>query len=81
MAVVEALAVVAGVRVDTHHEILVKKLCASSRVRSFGSRRLRALVWAGGDFDRALEHAPKKDGGLSPMTLAWLLDQLSLRPA
>jgi hypothetical protein len=33
---------------------------------------------AGGDLDRALADAPKKDGGFSPLTLAWLVEQLDV---
>jgi hypothetical protein len=31
---------------------------------------------AGGDLDRAITEAGTKDGGFSPPTLAWVLDQL-----
>jgi hypothetical protein len=71
-----------GVRVDTRHEILVNKLCALvSRSELRDLEDARALVEAGGDLDRALADAPKKDGGFSPMTLVWLLDQLDLSRA
>ncbi len=69
----------AGLRVDTPHEILVNKLCALvSRAELRDLEDVRALVANGGDLDRALIDAPKKDGGFSPMTLAWLLPQLPL---
>ena len=66
-----------GVLVDTAHEILVNKLNAL-----LGRSALRdlvdvgALLDAGGDLDRAIADAARKDGGFSPPTLAWLLDQL-----
>lgn len=34
------------------------------------------LLAAGGDFDRALSDAPRKDGGFSPLTLAWVLKDM-----
>lgn len=72
----------AGLRVDSPHEILVNKLCALvSRSELRDLEDVRALLEAGGDLERALEDAPKKDGGFSPMTLAWLLPQVDLRRA
>lgn len=64
-----------GVLVDTPHEILVNKLTAM--LGRWAERDLidvRALLDAGGDLDRALADAPRKDGGFSPETLAWVLD-------
>jgi len=66
----------AKIQIDTRHEILVNKLCAL-----FGRSELRdlqdvhALLEAGQDLQRAVRDAPKKDGGFSPLTLAWLLRQ------
>jgi hypothetical protein len=34
---------------------------------------VRALLESGGDLERALADAPLKDGGFSPLTLAWVL--------
>lgn len=73
-----------GVRVlvDSFHEILVNKLCAlvsRSEVRDLVD--VRALLAAGGDFHRAMSDAPSKDGGFSPLVLAWCLRQLSLEDA
>ncbi len=65
-----------GLLVDTPHEILVNKLTAL-----LGRSALRdlvdvgALLAAGGDLERALHDASLKDGGFSPPTLAWLLEQ------
>ncbi len=79
---IEAPIVVDGTRLDTPHEILVNKLCALvSRSELRDLEDVRALVAAGGDLDRALGDAPKKDGGFSPMTLAWLLEQVNLQRA
>ena len=69
------------VRVDTAHEILVNKLCAilsRSELRDLAD--IEALLGAGGDLERAIADAPSKDGGFSPLTLAWLLKSLQLRP-
>lgn len=63
--------------VDTPHEILVNKLTAllsRSEVRDLED--VRALLAAGGDLERALADAPKKDGGFSPLTLAWVIREL-----
>lgn len=67
------------VRVDTAHEILVDKLCAlvqRSEVRDLFDVQQR--IAHGGDVRRALADAPRKDGGFSPLTLAWLLEQLAV---
>jgi len=67
------------VLVDAEHEILVNKLCALlSRSELRDLEDVRALLDAGGDLDRALGDAPKKDGGFSPLTLAWLVEQLEV---
>jgi len=64
----------AVMRVDSPHEILVNELCAL-----LGRSELRdlvdvdALLGAGESLERAVGDAPKKDGGFSPLTLAWVL--------
>ena len=64
----------ARIRVDTTHEILVNKLCTLLGRAEFRDLvDVRALLAAGGDLARALQDAPRKDGGFSPLTLAWLL--------
>ena len=71
----------ATIAVDTAHEILVNKLTAllgRSELRDLVD--VRALLEAGVDFDRALRDAPKKDGGFSAMTLAWVLKDLKPEP-
>ncbi len=37
---------------------------------------VRALLDAGEDLVRALADAPRKDAGFSPVTLAWVIEQL-----
>lgn len=68
------------VRVDTAHQLLVNKLCALlSRSELRDLTDLRALLAAGGNLDRALADAPRKDSGFSPLTLAWVLRSLPIR--
>jgi hypothetical protein len=65
--------------VDTPHEILVNKLCAlvqRSELRDLVD--VRGLLGAGGDLERALRDAPRKDGGFSPLVLSWQLEGLDL---
>jgi hypothetical protein len=60
--------------VDTRHEILINKLVAMlgrSELRDL--QDIHVLLEMGGDLSRAVRDAPRKDGGFSPMTLAWLL--------
>ena len=60
--------------VDTPHEILVNKLAALlSRSELRDLVDVKALLAAGGDLERALGDAPRKDAGFSPLTLAWVL--------
>lgn len=63
-----------AIEVDTPHEILVNKLCAllgRSELRDLED--VRVLLENGGDLERALADAPRKDGGFSPLVLAWVL--------
>jgi hypothetical protein len=63
------------VRVDTAHEILVNKLgtlLSRSEVRDVIDAD--ALLGAGGDLQRALRDAARKDGAMSPATLMWVLE-------
>ncbi len=65
--------------VDTPHEILVGKLCAllgRAEIRDLFD--VRMLLARGGDLRRAVEDAPKKDGGFSPLVLAWVLRGLPI---
>lgn len=67
------------VLVDRPHEILVTKLCALlSRSELRDLEDVRALLDAGGDLARALADAPRKEAGFSPVTLAWVLEQLPI---
>ena len=62
------------IAIDSRHEILVNKLCTllgRSEIRDLVD--LRALLETDGDLDRALRDAPAKDGGFSPLVLAWCL--------
>jgi hypothetical protein len=65
------------IRVDTPHEILVNKLCAllgRAEIRDLVD--VRSLLETGTDLKRALQDAPRKDAGFSPLTLAWVLRDL-----
>jgi len=65
--------------VDTAHEILVNKL--NTLIQRMELRDLvdvGALLARGGDFDRALVEAPRKDAGFSALTFAWLLRELPI---
>jgi len=67
----------AEIAVDSAHEILVSKLTTllhRSELRDLVD--VKALLEAGGDLDLAVEQAPQKDGGFSPLTLAWVLKDL-----
>ncbi len=69
----------AKIRVDTPHEILVNKLCALlGRAELRDLVDVRALLEARGDLKRALRDAPRKDGGFSPLVLAWVLRRLQI---
>lgn len=73
---------VAVISVDSPHEILVNKLCAllhRSELRDLDD--VRALLESGLSLDRALEDAPRKDGGFSALVLSWLLSGWDLRSA
>jgi len=63
-----------SILVDTPHEILVNKMCAllqRSELRDL--QDVQELLSRGGDLARALGDCPIKDGGFSPLTLAWVL--------
>lgn len=69
----------AEIPADSPHEILVNKLCAllgRSEIRDLID--IKALLESGLDLGRALSDAPRKDGGFSPLVLAWLLRSLPL---
>ena len=63
-----------GIRIDSPEEILATKLCAllsRSEIRDLVD--VMVLEKAGLDLEVALEAAEKKDTGLSPAQLAWVL--------
>ena len=69
----------ARILVESPHEILVSKLCALlSRSELRDLEDVRALLDAGGDLARAISDAPRKDAGFSPLTFAWVLEQLPI---
>jgi hypothetical protein len=71
----------APIQVDTPHEILVNKLCALlGRAELRDLIDLRELLAQGGNLEQALRDAPRKDGGFSPLTLAWVLKETSPVP-
>ena len=66
-----------GVRLDSPEEILANKLCAllsRSEIRDLID--VRELEKAGFSLENALPVAAKKDTGLSPAQLAWVLNQI-----
>ena len=71
----------ASIQVDTPHEILVNKLCALlGRAELRDLIDLKELLASGGSLERALRDAPRKDGGFSPLTLAWILKDMNPAP-
>lgn len=68
-----------GIRIDAPEEILANKLCAllsRSEIRDLVD--VRELEKAGYDLENALEAAAKKDSGLTPAQLVWVLSQIKL---
>ena len=66
--------------VDSPHEVLVNKLCALlSRSELRDVLDIKGLVESGADLDRAVADAPRKDAGISTLTLAWLLEGMKRR--
>lgn len=76
---IEEKPVYEGVRLDPPEEILANKLCtllARAEIRDLVD--VRALERAGCDLEQALAPAARKDGGLSPGQLAWVLSQIEI---
>jgi hypothetical protein len=72
----------APIQVDTPHEILVNKLCALlGRAELRDLIDVRDLLGMGGNLEQALRDAPRKDGGFSSLTLAWVLKEANPAPA
>ncbi len=68
---------VGSIRVDPPQEIFANKLCAllgRAEIRDLVD--VRALEQAGLPLEDALEAAQRKDGGLTPGQLAWVLSQI-----
>lgn len=71
--------VVHGIRVDPPEEILANKLCTLlSRAEIRDLVDVRALELAGYRMEEALPAAMRKDGGLTPAQLSWVLSQIDL---
>ncbi len=72
----------ATIAVDSRRELLASKLATlleRSEIRDLAD--VKALLDAGGDLETGLRDAPAKDGGFSPLTLAWVLKSYDPRPA
>lgn len=68
-----------AVRVDPPEEILANKLCTLlSRAEIRDLVDVRALELAGHRAEEVLPLAMRKDGGLTPAQLAWVLSQITL---
>jgi hypothetical protein len=70
---------VGSIRLDPPEEILANKLCAllgRAEIRDLVD--VRALEESGLSLERALEAGQRKDGGLTPAQLAWVLSQISI---
>lgn len=68
-----------AVKVDTLREIAANKICTLlSRSEIKDLVDLEALVNAGVNLEQALADARRKDAGVDPATLAWVLDQVSI---
>ena len=71
--------IINGIRIDSPEEILANKLCAllsRSEIRDLVD--VRELEKAGFYLEDALEAAAKKDSGLTPAQLTWVLSQVKL---
>lgn len=69
-----------SVLVDTPYEIMVNKLCALlGRAELRDLEDVGALLARGDDLERAVADAPRKDGGFSALTLAWVLENLDIQ--
>lgn len=69
--------IINGIRLDSPEEILANKLCtllSRSEIRDLVD--VQALETAGFSLENALQVAAKKDTGLSPAQLAWVLNQI-----
>lgn len=68
-----------AIRVDTLREIAANKICTLlSRSELKDLIDLREILAAGADLSQALADAERKEGGVDPATLAWLLSEITL---
>jgi hypothetical protein len=68
-----------GIRIDSTREIMANKLCTLlSRAELRDLVDVRALEQAGLRLEDHLEDAARKDAGLTPGQLAWVLSQLEI---
>jgi Nucleotidyl transferase AbiEii toxin, Type IV TA system len=68
-----------GIRIDPPQEILANKLClllSRSEIRDLVD--VRALEMAGYRMEDAIKAATKKDRGMTPAQLGWVLSQIEL---
>lgn len=71
--------IINGIRIDSPEEILANKLCAllsRSEIRDLVD--VRELEKSGLNLEDAVRFAEKKDSGLTPAQLAWVLKQIKL---
>jgi hypothetical protein len=76
---VEAKLSVGSIRIDPPEEIVANKLCTLlSRAEIRDLVDLRALESAGYRVENHIEPASRKDGGLTPGQLGWVLSQIEI---
>ncbi len=70
-----------AVRIDSTREIVANKLCAVlGRAEPKDLVDLQALLARGEPLERALEDAARKDAGVDPASLAFVLESISIGP-
>jgi hypothetical protein len=68
-------------RIDTAREIAANKICSVlGRAQIKDLVDLKFLLASGIDLSSALADAARKDAGVDPATLAWVLDQITISP-
>jgi hypothetical protein len=73
--------VVGRVRLDTAREIAANKVCTIlGRAQIKDLVDLKFLLASGIDLSAALADAARKDAGVDPATLAWILNQITISP-
>jgi hypothetical protein len=71
--------VVGQLRIDTIREIAANKICTVlGRAQIKDLVDLKLLLASGIDLTAALADASRKDAGVDPATLAWVLDQITI---